>query len=43
MRKKEERICTRSESFLDQLAYSKLQSKTSGIVTAVVGMLSVDL
>ena len=45
MKKKEERVCTRSESFLDQLAYSKLQSNTSSIVTTVVGMdaESVDL
>jgi len=38
MSKKEERICTRSESFLNQLAYSKLQSNTTGIVTTVVGI-----
>ena len=45
MRKEEDQICTRSERFLDQLAYSKLQSNTSSIVTTVVGMdaESVDL
>jgi len=44
IRKKEDQICTRSESFLDQLAYSKLQSNTSGVVPLLLAfMLSVDL